>query len=151
MERCVETGASFLVIGSGLAGLSFSLRAAGLGEVILLTKSSLTDANTSHAQGGIAAVLGPDDDFSSHVEDTVTVGKGLCSREAVELMVKRGTESVRWLLERGVEFDTVDGTLDLGKEGGHSRRRVAHVGDQTGNAIEEALVGLVKENPSITV
>jgi L-aspartate oxidase len=81
----------------------------------------------------------------------MTVGKGLCSREAVELMVERGTESVRWLHDRGVEFDTVDGSLDLGKEGGHSRRRVAHVGDQTGNAIEEALVGLVKENPAITV
>jgi L-aspartate oxidase len=151
LKGVVETGASFLVIGSGLAGLSFSLRAAGLGAVILLTKSGLTDASTSHAQGGIAAVLGPDDDFSSHVEDTLTVGKGLCSREAVELMVKRGTESVRWLLDRGVAFDTDDGSLDLGKEGGHSRRRVAHVGDQTGNAIEEALVGLVKESPAISV
>ena len=151
MERCGDTDASFLVVGSGLAGLSFSLRASELGEVILLTKSTLTDSNTSHAQGGIAAVLGPDDDFSNHIEDTLTVGKGLCSREAVELLVKRGTDAVRWLQERGVEFDTADGALDLGKEGGHSRRRVAHVGDQTGNAIEVALAGLVEENTAITV
>jgi L-aspartate oxidase len=111
----------------------------------------MTDSNTSHAQGGIAAVLGPDDDFSRHVDDTMSVGKGLCNRKAVELMVERGAEAVEWLLERGVEFDTFDGSLDLGQEGGHSRRRVAHVGDQTGNAIEQALTCLVKESPAITV
>ena len=149
----VEDGsiAQFLVIGSGLAGLSFALKAADLGEVTILTKNELSDSNSDYAQGGVASVLSPSDDFSSHIEDTLRLGRGLCNRTAVELMIKRGPEEIQWLIDMGVEFDRTDSTLDLGKEGGHSTRRVAHAGDQTGHAIQTALISWVKENPSITV
>lgn len=139
----------FLVVGSGLAGLSFALRATELGRVVVITKRGLLDSNSNLAQGGIAAVLGSDDSFESHINDTVRVGNGLCNRKAVELLVRKGPRQIRWLMDLGVEFDRADGNFDLGKEGGHSRRRVAHSGDQIGNAVQNVMVQLVKENPSI--
>ena len=139
----------FLVVGSGLAGLSFALRATELGRVVVITKRGLLDSNSNLAQGGIAAVLGSDDSFESHMNDTVRVGNGLCNRKAVELLVRRGPRQIRWLMDLGVEFDRADGNFDLGKEGGHSMRRVAHSGDLTGGAVQEVMVQRVKENPSI--
>ncbi len=114
----------FLVIGSGIAGLSFAIKAAELGEVVLVTKKSAMDSNTNRAQGGIASVIDPEDDFASHVEDTLGAGAGLCDRERVERMVKEGPERIQELLNWGVDFSRESERLALGREGGHSRRRI---------------------------
>src|SRR5258708_25489628 len=121
----IET--DYLVIGSGIAGLSFALHAAEHGRVIVVTKRSVEESNTNYAQGGIAAVLDPTDSFEAHIADTLTVGEGLCHREIVELTVREGPAAVRELVDRfGARFDRADGdALDLAREGGHSARRVA--------------------------
>jgi L-aspartate oxidase len=131
----------FLVLGGGVAGLSFALEAAAHGSVLVLTKKGRSEGNTQYAQGGIASVLGPDDDLERHVEDTLVAGAGLCHRDAVEVTVREGPERIRWLLSLGVEFDREEGRLHLTREGGHSRRRVAHAKDTTGREVERALLG----------
>src|SRR5512140_3016940 len=110
----------FLVLGGGVAGLSFALEAAGHGSVLVLTKRQRSEGSTQYAQGGVASVLGPDDEFKLHVEDTLVAGAGLCNREAVEVTVREGPERIRWLLSLGVEFDKQDPAhLHLTREGGH--------------------------------
>src|SRR5512140_4041755 len=110
----------FLVLGGGVAGLSFALEAAGHGSVLVLTKRQRSEGSTQYAQGGIASVLGADDKFGLHVEDTLIAGAGLCNREAVEVTVREGPERIRWLLSLGVEFDKQDPAhLHLTREGGH--------------------------------
>src|SRR5512140_4041757 len=110
----------FLVLGGGVAGLSFALEAAGHGSVLVLTKRQRAEGSTQYAQGGIASVLGADDKFELHVEDTLIAGAGLCNREAVEVTVREGPERIRWLLSLGVEFDKQDPAhLHLTREGGH--------------------------------
>ncbi len=141
----------FLVIGSGIAGLSFAIKAAELGEVVLVTKKSAMDSNTNRAQGGIASVIDPEDDFASHVEDTLGAGAGLCDRERVERMVKEGPERIQELLNWGVDFSRESERLALGREGGHSRRRIVHVADYTGRAMEEALLEKAARDPRITL
>ena len=139
-----------LVLGSGIAGLSFALKAAEHGEVTVVTKRARDDSSTAWAQGGIAAVLSPDDSFEQHVRDTLTAGAGMCHDVVVELCVKEGPDAVRWLIETGVEFSRAeDGELDLGREGGHTARRVAHAGDITGRAIERALLPAAGKHPRI--
>ena len=139
-----------LVLGSGIAGLTFALSAAEHGSVLIVTKRERGDAATAWAQGGVAAVLAPDDSFERHVADTLTAGAGLCHDVAVELCVKEGPAAVRKLIEYGVEFTkNGDGELDLGREGGHTARRVAHAGDITGRAIERTLLERVQEHPNI--
>ncbi|BDG08860.1 L-aspartate oxidase [Anaeromyxobacter paludicola] len=130
----------FLVLGGGVAGLSFALEAAGRGSVLVLTKRHRSEGSTQYAQGGIASVLGPDDDFQKHVDDTLVAGAGLCHRDAVEVTVREGPERIRWLLSLGVELDREGGALHLTREGGHSRRRVAHAKDTTGREVERALL-----------
>ena len=130
----------YLVLGGGVAGLTFALNAVPHGSVALLTKRQRAEGSTQYAQGGIASVLGPDDDFEKHVEDTLVAGAGLCHRDAVEVTVREGPESIRWLREIGVEFDREGERLHLTREGGHSRRRVAHVKDATGREVERALL-----------
>ncbi len=130
----------FLVLGGGVAGLSFALEAAAHGSVLVLTKKGRSEGSTQYAQGGIASVLGPDDDFDKHIEDTLVAGAGLCHRDAVEVTVREGPERIRWLLSLGVEFDREEGRLHLTREGGHSRRRVAHAKDTTGREVERALL-----------
>jgi L-aspartate oxidase len=132
--------ADFLVLGGGIAGLSFALEAAGQGSVAVLTKRQRWEGSTQYAQGGIASVLGPDDTLGHHVEDTLVAGAGLCHREAVEVTVREGPERIRWLQSLGVEFDRVGDQLHLTREGGHSRRRVAHVKDATGREVERAML-----------
>jgi L-aspartate oxidase len=131
----------FLVIGGGIAGLSFALEAAGRGSVAILTKRARTEGNTQYAQGGIAAVMGPDDSFEEHIRDTLVAGAGLCKREAVEVAVREGPERIRHLLAVGVELDGAAGAagLDLTREGGHSRRRVVHHKDASGREVERGL------------
>ena len=142
----------FLVIGSGIAGLTFALKAAEYGTVHIITKLGLTDSATMLAQGGIAAVVSPEDSFESHIEDTIRVGCGLCHRDVVEKIVRDAPARIQDLIKVGVDFCKANGTgYDLGLEGGHSQRRVLHVKDHTGMNIEKALAGAVREHSNITI
>ena len=147
-----EFEADVLVVGSGIAGLTFALEMAEVGEVLLLTKKERADSSTNHARGGIAAVLGADDGSAFHIRDTLVAGAGLCHRQAVEALVCEGPERVRDLIAWGTAFDMgTAGQLALGREGGHSRRRIAHAGDRTGRAIETALLEAVAAQSRIRV
>jgi L-aspartate oxidase len=142
----------YLVLGSGIAGLSFALRAAAHGEVTLVTKRHTDDAATTRAQGGVAAVFAPGDSFTQHGIDTQEVGCGLCHVDAVDTCVQAGPDAVRWLMDTGARFSrTPSGDLDLGREGGHRERRVVHAGDITGQEIERALLAAVASNENIRV
>ncbi len=144
-----NTHTDFLVLGSGMAGLVFALRVASLGKVTILTKKRSVDSNTNYAQGGIAAVLGPDDDYEHHIRDTIQCGEGLCDEDAVRVIVERGPELIRELAEMGVRFSHTKGTFDLGREGGHSRRRIVHAKDTTGREVERALLYAIRRHPDI--
>ena len=141
----------FLVVGSGIAGLSFALRVAQFGSVVVVTKKEKVDSATNLAQGGIAAVLSEHDSKDSHINDTLRSGAGICDEDVVRLVVEYGPERVSDLVNLGVEFirDKLSGDLDLGKEGGHSHRRVAHSYDLTGREIERALLEAVKNKREI--
>jgi len=143
----------FLVLGSGIGGLSFALKAARYGSVAIVTKKKDIESNTNYAQGGIASVFGDDDSYELHIQDTLTAGKGLCKREAVEVMVRDGPERIRELAAFGVRFTrkTNGETLDLAMEGGHSRKRIAHARDYTGREIESVLVSVARSNPNIKI
>jgi L-aspartate oxidase len=142
----------YLVLGSGIAGLSFALEAAAHGEVMLVTKRAAPDGATSWAQGGVAAVLSPDDSFEKHAEDTRSAGAGLCHDVVVDLCVREAPDAIRFLSDLGAEFSSlVPGTFDLGREGGHSERRIVHAGDITGREIQRALWQAVRESPNIQV
>lgn len=144
----------FLVIGSGISGLSFAIKAARLGRVTIITKKARVDTATNLAQGGIAAVLSPDDSFALHIEDTLRSGAGLCHEDIVKLVVETGPARIEELIRLGVQFQSESGDpghLDLGKEGGHSARRIAHAMDLTGRKIEEGLLAQVAANPNIAV
>ncbi|MCX5889444.1 MAG: L-aspartate oxidase [Deltaproteobacteria bacterium] len=148
----MEQIADVLVIGSGLAGLSYALKVADFARVNLVTKNGLTETSTSKAQGGIAAVLGPDDRFEYHIQDTLTVGEGLSHPDIVELVVRQGPDRVRELIDLGAHFDPgVGNGYDLGREGGHSRRRVIHAQDMTGAEVERILSERVLAHPNIQV
>ncbi len=138
-----------LVIGSGIAGLTFALKLAEHAEVVVVTKKLRADSNTNYAQGGIAAVMSPADSFDLHVRDTLEAGAGLCHEDAVRELVREGPARVRELMDWGARFTREGGTLSLGREGGHSRRRIVHAQDLTGREIERALLDAVSEHPSI--
>ncbi len=140
-----------IVVGSGIAGLSFALKVAEAGQrVAIITKKSSADSNTNYAQGGIAAVTSQTDDVAMHVADTIAAGDGLCHEDAVREILQDGPASIDELVRRGVEFTQLhDGRVSLGKEGGHSRRRILHVQDVTGKAIEQALLHSIAESPHI--
>lgn len=142
----------FLVVGSGIGGLSFALKVADYGKVILITKSALDDTNTAFAQGGIAAVTYSPDDTEKHVNDTLICGAGLCNEEVVRMVVTEAPEQIKELIRWGVKFDrTPDGQYDLAKEGGHSEHRILHHKDSTGAEIERALIRQVKANKNIEI
>ncbi|MCU0571747.1 MAG: L-aspartate oxidase [Syntrophobacteraceae bacterium] len=144
----------FLVIGSGIAGLSFALRAARHGTVAIVTKKDKLETSTNYAQGGIASVLGRDDSFPLHIEDTLNAGDGLCHPDIVEHVVRSGPDRIRELADYGVPFNRspVEGLeFDLGREGGHSRNRIVHAHDMTGRAVETALVSAAENNPNIHI
>jgi L-aspartate oxidase len=146
----------FLVIGSGIAGLFFSLRAAETGRVAIVTKKGAADSATNWAQGGIAAVEARDDSFEQHIKDTLTAGAGLCDEAVVRQVVERGPAMIEALVALGVAFDHEDGDqpaapFDLGREGGHSRRRILHHRDATGREIERALLLRTRSHPAIEV
>ncbi|HPC98507.1 MAG TPA: L-aspartate oxidase [Bacteroidales bacterium] len=142
----------FLVIGSGIAGLLFAIKAARYGKVSIVTKSSLEESNTKYAQGGIAAVFSPSDNFEKHIKDTLIAGDGYCDEEVVRMVVQEAPERIKELAEAGVEFDkNSDGVFDLGREGGHSENRIFHHKDNTGEAIQKALISKVKSDPNIEI
>ncbi len=142
-----------LVLGSGIAGLSFALKAAQAGHsVAILTKKTKADSNTNWAQGGIAAVTSPDDDVEKHVQDTLIAGDGLCRESVVREIVRDGPARVQELVELGLKFSReASGAYDLGREGGHSARRILHVKDMTGKAIEDALLRAISREPRVAL
>ena len=144
----------FLVIGSGIAGLFYALRVAEAGRVGIITKKRAADSATNWAQGGIAAVAATDDSFERHIEDTMRAGAGLCDENVVRFVVERGPATIDALLRYGVEFDRNgdsgrDSGFSLGREGGHSRRRILHRADATGREIENALLERAHAHPRI--
>jgi L-aspartate oxidase len=144
----------FVILGSGVAGLTLSLKLAQHGSVAVITKRKPTDSNTAWAQGGIACVTSAEDSFDLHIQDTLVAGAGLCDRAAVETIITEGPAAVRELMEIGVHFDErtiLDGQkeLDLGKEGGHSKRRILHYHDTTGQEIEHHLLKAVGRSENI--
>lgn len=142
-----------IVVGSGIAGLSFAVKVAEAGKrVAIITKKNSAESNTNYAQGGIAAVTSKTDDVETHVADTLEAGDGLCHEEAVREILRDGPECIEELIQRGVAFSQLeDGRVSLGKEGGHSKRRILHVKDVTGKAIEEALLQSVANHPGIEI
>lgn len=141
----------FLIIGSGISGLNFALNASKKGKVLIVTKKKLVDSNTNFAQGGIAGVLDKTDNVENHIKDTLTAGSFHNNKKAVQFMVKNSTESIHKLMKLGVEFEKENGILRLTKEGGHHARRIAFIGDKTGQEIEKVLVKRVKENKNIKI
>jgi L-aspartate oxidase len=144
----------YLVIGSGIAGLSFALEAADHGRVAIVTKDRSGESNSSYAQGGVATVISPDDSFESHAADTIAAGAGLCHVDIVEMVVREGPACIRELIALGTHFDSSRHgdaiEYDLGREGGHSRRRVLHAGDLTGQEIVRALTAALRGHPNVT-
>ncbi len=143
--------ADVLVVGSGIAGLTFALKVARERKVLIITKKERAASNTNFARGGLAAGMGPDDDPELHLRDTLIAGAGLCREEVVDLVVREGPERVRELIDWGVRFHREGGDLSLGMEGGHSRRRIVHAGDRTGREIERALLSAVEAAADIQV
>ncbi|MBI5442370.1 MAG: L-aspartate oxidase [Deltaproteobacteria bacterium] len=150
-ERLVETF-DFLVLGSGIAGLSFALEVSRAGTVAVVTKKERSESNSNYAQGGIAAVLDPADSFDAHIADTLDAGAGLCHQDVVEHAVREGPRQIERLIRWGVGFSpssTGNVPFDLGREGGHSHRRIVHAKDTTGREVEQALLRRAKESPNI--
>ncbi len=145
----------YLVIGSGIAGLTFALGVAEHGRVAVVTKDRSSESNSSYAQGGVATVWDPADSFEAHADDTIIAGAGLCHEDVVRMVVREGPDRIRELIALGTRFDAHrDGDTieyDLGREGGHSQRRVLHAGDLTGQEMVRALTAAVRGHPNVTV
>lgn len=142
----------FLVVGSGIAGLSFALKAANVGKVLIVTKSNEDESNTKYAQGGVAVVTNQSDSFEDHIQDTLIAGDNLCYSQIVENVIKEGPDRIAELISYGTLFDKEDsGEYNLAKEGGHSAHRILHYKDITGYEIERALLAKVHEHPNIEI
>ena len=150
METC-----DYLIIGSGIAGLSLALKAAAQGSVVIVTKDRLPESNSAYAQGGIASVWSPEDSFAAHVQDTLIAGAGLCHTDIVETVVQEGPDRIHELIALGTNFSRrpggEDAEYDLGLEGGHSHRRILHASDATGQEIIRALIAAVRQQPNILI
>jgi len=150
----MEIKTDFLVIGSGIGGLSFALKVCELGNVVIVTKKQDSESNTNYAQGGIASVLSREDSFKLHIEDTLKAGCGLCNPEVVRKVVEAGPGCIQELIKTGVQFTHQKGNedqFDLGLEGGHSRNRVVHAADLTGREVENSLLNAVKSKPNVKI
>lgn len=146
----IET--DFLIIGSGLAGLSLAIKASKFGKVTIVTKSNLSDSNTVYAQGGIAAVVTTNDNFENHIKDTLVAGAGLCDEDVVRKVISHAPSLIDELISWGTNFDkTKTGTYDLAKEGGHSKHRILHHKDNTGFEIQRALMHKIEANKNISI
>jgi L-aspartate oxidase len=141
----------FLLLGSGIAGLSFALQAAECGSVAIVTKKESAESNTNYAQGGIAAVFDAGDSYEKHIQDTLVAGAGLCDPEIVRIVVTEGPARVRELMALGATFTQERGRLHLGREGGHSENRIVHAADTTGREVERALLARATEHPNIRI
>ena len=142
----------FLVIGSGIAGLTFALKAVKFGKVTIVTKANLEDTNTRYAQGGIAAVFSEPDNFEKHISDTLIAGGGICNEDVVRMVVQEAPDRIKDLINLGVSFDKKeDGTYDLAKEGGHTEYRILHHKDKTGESIQKTLMEQVRNEPNIEI
>lgn len=140
----------FLVIGSGIAGLSYALKVAEKGKVLLISKTSLEENNTRYAQGGIAAVTYPPDNTKKHTQDTILCGDGFCDSKVVEMVIEEAPLRIRELIEMGVQFDkNKEGRFDLAREGGHTEHRILHQKDSTGVSIQKTLMERVKKHKNI--
>lgn len=156
MSNSTHIESDYLVIGSGIAGLTFALKASKTGSVTIITKSKLRDSATYNAQGGIASVLSDRDSFDNHSRDTINAGSGLCNKKVVDEIVRLGPEMVEELINIGTHFTTSTESsgafkLSLGHEGGHSNRRIVHAGDITGREIDEALIKAINSEKNITI
>jgi L-aspartate oxidase len=151
----LEIRTDFLVIGSGIAGLTFALKVSEYGTVAIVTKKNKIESNTNYAQGGIASVLNADDTFGLHIKDTIKAGDGLCHEDIVKLVVENGPDRIKDLEQWGVKFTRnpvgSGSEYDLGKEGGHSNRRIVHASDFTGQSVEKALIDKIEENKNIKI
>jgi L-aspartate oxidase len=148
-KRIAHVFTDVLIVGSGIAGLRAALEVDSSRQMIVVSKDSLAQSNSAYAQGGIAGVLDPVDDFTSHAADTISAGKGLCNAQVVELVVREAPERIGELIDWGAVFDTKDGELALAREGGHSHRRVAHaLGDATGKEVMRALIARARQLPN---
>ncbi len=142
----------FLVIGSGLGGLMFALKAAESGTVCMVTKSGIKESNTNYAQGGIAGVVSKPDTYEKHIQDTLIAGDGLCDEKIVRMVISEGPKRILELIEFGAKFDKqANGNYDLAREGGHSEHRILHHKDNTGHEIQRALTEQVKNNKNIEI
>ena len=142
----------FLVIGSGIAGLTFALKAVKYGKVTIVTKADLEDTNTKYAQGGIAAVFSEPDNFEKHINDTLIAGGGMCNEDVVRMVVQEAPDRIKDLIGLGVSFDKKDdGTYDLAKEGGHTEYRILHHKDRTGESIQKTLMERVRSEADIEI
>jgi L-aspartate oxidase len=150
--RKIHNTTDFLIIGSGIAGLSYALKVAAYGKVLMITKSNEDESNTKYAQGGIAAVTYAPDSFEKHIQDTLIAGDGICDEEVVRMVITEAPDRITELISWGAQFDkNADGDFDLGKEGGHSENRILHHKDTTGYEIERALIAQVRNHPNIKV
>ena len=142
----------FLIIGSGIAGLTYALKVADHGSVLIITKANADESNTKYAQGGIAGVMQVPDSVEEHIQDTLIAGAGLCDEKIVQIVVSEGPKRIKEIIDWGTRFDKdTNGEYDLAKEGGHSAHRVLHYKDATGNEIERALLSQIEQHPNITV
>src|SRR5690349_24954334 len=148
----------YLVLGSGIAGLTFALKAAARGRVAIVTKKDRAESNTNYAQGGIAAVTSKEDSMELHVRDTLEAGAGLCKEKVVRTIIEEGPARIAELIQLGMHFSEREiprshgaRELDLGKEGGHSKRRILHAKDVTGRQTERALPSAIAERSSIEI
>lgn len=142
----------YIVVGSGLAGLYCAHKASKTGKVLLLTKSGIKESNSFYAQGGIASVTHSQDDTSMHFDDTITAGAGLCEPAMVDILVKEGPSRIKELIDEGMKFDTENGSLALGLEGGHHFKRILHSGgDATGRRVVEFMISKVLDSPNIKI
>ncbi|MDB5751302.1 MAG: nadB, partial [Ramlibacter sp.] len=151
MSQAIARDFDVLIVGSGLAGLSAALHLAPTHRVAILTKRTTSDGSSGWAQGGIAAVMDKGDSFDAHVDDTLVAGAGLSDPAATRFVVEHAPESIAWLQRLGVPFSEEDGRLHLTREGGHSARRIVHVTDATGAAVQRTLIERVREHANITV
>jgi L-aspartate oxidase len=154
MLRAMRIECDYLVIGTGVAGLTFARAVAGKGRVLMLTKLEAEESATIHAQGGVASVTSVEDSFEAHIEDTLRAGRGLCRRDVVELTVRDGPARIRELRDIGAHFSMLaghPGELDLGREGGHSKRRIVHAADATGRELIRALLASVRALPDVEI
>ena len=140
-----------LIVGSGLAGLSAALLLAPTHRVAVITKRAIHEGSSGWAQGGIAAVWSKDDSFDAHVDDTLVAGAGLCDLDATRFVVEQAPQAIAWLQKMGVPFSEEAGQLHLTREGGHSARRIVHVTDATGAAVQSTLIERVRQTPNISL